>query len=78
MSFKQCYVRTAKFTRGDGCVLVLVNDHVAMASELHLFDTREFTRARAVVSLPVRLRQGLHGSWVDSEDVRLGAVEAES
>ncbi|GFF57523.1 lignostilbene-alpha,beta-dioxygenase isozyme III [Aspergillus udagawae] len=57
-------------TEGDGYVLALVNNYETMASELHLLDTRDFTRAQAKILLPIRLRQGLHGSWVDGRDVR--------
>lgn len=56
-------------TEGDGYILVLVNNYETMASELHLLDTRDFTRAQAKILLPVRLRQGLHGSWVDGRDL---------
>lgn len=45
---------------GDGVLLVLVSNYEGMGSELHLMDTRDFTRARAVILLPVRLRPGLH------------------
>ncbi|PYH76827.1 putative lignostilbene dioxygenase [Aspergillus uvarum CBS 121591] len=54
---------------GDGYLLALVNNYETMASELHLLDTRDFTRAQAKILLPVRLRQGLHGSWVDRRDL---------
>lgn len=55
---------------GDGFLLVLVNNYESMGSELHLVDTRDFTKARAVVLLPVRLRPGLHGNWVDALEVK--------
>ena len=55
---------------GNGFLLVLVNNYESMGSELHLVDTRDFTRARAVVLLPVRLRPGLHGNWVDALEVK--------
>ncbi|KAL4751358.1 hypothetical protein BDW72DRAFT_212814 [Aspergillus terricola var. indicus] len=53
---------------GDGYVLTLVNNYDTMASELHLLDTRNFARAQAKILLPVRLRQGLHGSWVNASE----------
>lgn len=53
---------------GDGHVLALVNNYDTMASELHLLDTRNFAHAQAKILLPVRLRQGLHGSWVDASE----------
>ncbi|KAH1489560.1 hypothetical protein LV164_008657 [Aspergillus fumigatus] len=56
-------------TEGDGWVLALVNNYATMASELHLLDTRDFTHAQAKILLPIRLRHGLHGSWVDGRDI---------
>ncbi|KAL4763648.1 carotenoid oxygenase family protein [Aspergillus foveolatus] len=53
---------------GDGHVLALVNNYDTMASEIHLLDTRDFARAQAKILLPVRLRQGLHGSWVNASE----------
>jgi len=53
---------------GDGYLLVLVNNYAAaMSSELHLVDTKDFSKPKAVVLLPVRLRHGLHGNWVDGQ-----------
>ncbi|RAH64155.1 carotenoid oxygenase family protein [Aspergillus aculeatinus CBS 121060] len=63
--------REGSTVEGDGYVLALVSNYDTMASELHLLDTRDFTRAKAKILLPVRLRQGLHGSWVDGKDVPL-------
>ncbi|PWY91694.1 lignostilbene dioxygenase [Aspergillus sclerotioniger CBS 115572] len=54
---------------GDGYLLALVNNYNTMASELHLLDLKDPTTARAVIKLPVRLRPGLHGNWVDSGDM---------
>lgn len=56
---------------GDGWVLVLVNNYASMSSELHLVDTRAFTSAQAIVYLPIRLRAGLHGNWVDAQELVL-------
>lgn len=54
---------------GDGYLLALVNNYRAMGSELHLVDTGDFGRVKARILLPVRLRPGLHGNWVDGRDV---------
>jgi len=54
----------------DRFLLVLVNNYESMGSELHLVDTRDFTRARAVIFLPVPLRPGLHANWVDAQEVK--------
>lgn len=54
---------------GDGYLIALVNNYKTMASELHILDTRKFSEAQAIVYLPVRLRAGLHGNWVDGKDM---------
>lgn len=54
---------------GDGYLLALINNYDTMSSELHLLDTRDFTRAQAIILLPMRLRPGLHGNWVDATDL---------
>ncbi|CAN9230154.1 unnamed protein product [Alternaria alternata] len=55
---------------GDGWVIALVNNAATMASELHIVDTRNFGKAQAIIDLPIRLRAGLHGNWVDSQDLK--------
>jgi carotenoid cleavage dioxygenase-like enzyme len=51
--------------------MALVNNAATMASELHIVDTRDFGRPQAIIDLPIRLRAGLHGNWVDSQDLQL-------
>jgi carotenoid cleavage dioxygenase-like enzyme len=58
-------------TEGDGWVVVLVNNYATMSSELHVVDTRDFSRAQAKVLIPIRLRAGLHGNWVARQDLSL-------
>lgn len=58
---------------GDGFVVVLVNNYASMSSELHIVDTRDFSKAQAVILLPIRLRHGLHGNWVDAQDLALSS-----
>ena len=53
----------------DGFLMALVNNYSTMSSELHILDTRDFSVARAVVKLNLRLRAGLHGNWVDSREL---------
>ena len=50
--------RRGSSVEGDGYVMALVNNYVSMCSELHLLDTRGFTKAKAVILMPLRLRQG--------------------
>ncbi|OAG07137.1 carotenoid oxygenase, partial [Paraphaeosphaeria sporulosa] len=54
---------------GDGWVVVLVNNYASMLSELHVVGTKDFTKAQAIIYLPIRLRAGLHGNWVDAQDL---------
>lgn len=61
--------RRGSTKEGDGYLLVLVNNYDTMHSELHLLNTNDFTKAKAIIPLPVRLRQGLHGNWVDNLDL---------
>ncbi|KAI5207274.1 hypothetical protein AUEXF2481DRAFT_101070 [Aureobasidium subglaciale EXF-2481] len=65
------FIPRAGGSEGDGWILLLVNNYGQMASELHLVDTRDFSKAQAIISLPVRLRAGLHGNWVDGQDLQL-------
>jgi carotenoid cleavage dioxygenase-like enzyme len=55
---------------GDGFLMALVNNYGDMTSELHIIDTANFTKAAAIVNLPIRLRAGLHGNWVDASEIR--------
>ncbi|EFX02417.1 carotenoid oxygenase [Grosmannia clavigera kw1407] len=54
---------------GDGFVIVLVNNYATQSSELHVVDTRNFSKAQAIVRLNMRLRAGLHGNWVDAREL---------
>jgi carotenoid cleavage dioxygenase-like enzyme len=61
--------RSQKAEEGDGWVLFLQNNFETMASELAIVDTNDLSRAVALIKLPIRLRPGLHGNWVDDADV---------
>jgi carotenoid cleavage dioxygenase-like enzyme len=63
--------RSQDAAEGDGWVVGLVNNYVTMLSELHIVDTAKFDQPCAIISLPVRLRAGLHGNWVDAQDLGL-------
>ncbi|KGO42860.1 Carotenoid oxygenase [Penicillium expansum] len=58
--------RAGSKEEGDGYLMALVNNYRTLSSELHLLDCRDFTKARATILLPLRLRAGLHGNWVDN------------
>ena len=49
--------------------MALLNNYEEMTSELVILDTRDISKELALVKLPVRLRAGLHGNWVDRSDV---------
>ncbi|KAL2820188.1 carotenoid oxygenase [Aspergillus cavernicola] len=59
--------RSKSAGEGDGYVLALVNNYDTMLSELHLLDVRDFKSPLAVILLPLSLRPGLHGNWVDGK-----------
>lgn len=61
--------KDADTPEGDGWVVVLVNNYASMSSELHVVDTRQFEKAQAIIDLPIRLRAGLHGNWVDGSEL---------
>lgn len=61
--------RSKDAEEGDGWLMALVNNYRTMSSELHIVDTRDFSKAQAIVALPVRLRAGLHGNWVPRQDL---------
>ncbi|OBR10396.1 Lignostilbene dioxygenase [Colletotrichum higginsianum IMI 349063] len=61
--------RSADAAEGDGFVIALVNNYGTMSSELHVVDTRRFSEPAAVVKVPMRLRAGLHGNWVDAKEL---------
>ncbi|OQE29145.1 hypothetical protein PENFLA_c004G05205 [Penicillium flavigenum] len=58
--------RAGSTEEGDGYLMALVNNYHSLSSELRLLDCRDFTKARAIIMLPLRLRAGLHGNWVDN------------
>jgi carotenoid cleavage dioxygenase len=60
--------RKESVEEADGYVMALVNNYEEMKSELVILDTKNFSQALALVKLPLSLRQGLHGNWVDSAD----------
>lgn len=48
---------------------MLANNYEDMTSELIIIDTSDFSNHVALVKLPLRLRMGIHGNWVDDSDV---------
>lgn len=60
--------RSTDAPEGDGFLVVLVSNYATMSSELHIVDTQDFSSAKAIVLLNLRLRAGLHGNWVDAKE----------
>ncbi|GKT40680.1 lignostilbene-alpha,beta-dioxygenase isozyme III [Colletotrichum spaethianum] len=62
--------RSKDAEEGDGYLVGLVNRMDKMVSDLVVVDTAKFSDGPvAVVNLPLRLRQGLHGNWVDASEL---------
>ncbi|MCP5144533.1 MAG: carotenoid oxygenase family protein [Gammaproteobacteria bacterium] len=58
--------RTADSAEGDGYLIALVDDHMKNYSDLCIFDALNVDKGPVCrAKLPFRLRQGLHGNWVD-------------
>lgn len=49
--------------------MCLLNNYAEMASELVILDTKDISKEVALIKLPIRLRTGLHGNWVDDDDI---------
>ncbi|TDZ71785.1 Lignostilbene-alpha,beta-dioxygenase isozyme III [Colletotrichum trifolii] len=54
---------------GNGYLVALVNSFDEMSSELVTVDCDDFEKHAAIAKLPVRLRPGFHGNWVDDSDI---------
>ncbi|TDZ31827.1 Lignostilbene-alpha,beta-dioxygenase isozyme I [Colletotrichum spinosum] len=54
---------------GNGYLVALVNSFDDMSSELVIVDCDDFEKHAAIAKLPVRLRPGFHGNWVDDSDI---------
>ena len=62
--------RSRDASEGDGWIMFLQNDYESMASELAIVDSDDLDKTVALIKLPIRLRAGLHGNWVDDADTR--------
>jgi len=63
--------RSADAAEGDGYVMAMVNRGDLPATELVILDTNSFAGPPvAVVRLPLVLKAGIHGNWVEA--ARLG------
>lgn len=59
--------RSADAPEGDGWIIGLANNHETMRSELHIVDALDMKAgAVAKLKLAFRLKNGVHGHWVDA------------
>ena len=64
--------RSPDCDEGDGYVMCLVNRFEDMRNDLVILDTRTLKKGPiARIKLPLRIKNGLHGKWVNAEDPRL-------
>ncbi|KAJ5654905.1 carotenoid oxygenase 1 [Penicillium lividum] len=61
--------RSQDAPEGDGWLIFLQSNFDTMQSELAIVDTKDMSQTVALIKLPIRLRTGLHGNWVDDADV---------
>jgi carotenoid cleavage dioxygenase len=60
---------------GEGYLVALVNRYDEMRSDLVVLDAQHLDDGPvATVKLPLRLRQGLHGSWVPESQLKTVTV----
>jgi carotenoid cleavage dioxygenase len=61
--------RSLEAEEADGYLIALTMNYEEMISELVILDTRDMSKHLAMCRLPLKLRMGIHGSWVDDLDV---------
>jgi carotenoid cleavage dioxygenase-like enzyme len=68
-----CFIpRSADAPEGDGWIVMVCNRLATHTSDLLLFDALEIKQGPiAIINLPIRLRFGLHGNWVNADSVGL-------
>lgn len=66
--------RNATAAEGDGYIMAMVNRGDLAATELVILDTSNFTGTpTAVVRLPLVLKAGIHGNWVEAVRLDVGS-----
>lgn len=63
-----CFIpKSADAPEGVGYLVALIDNHITNYSDLCIFDAQNVAKGPiARAKLPIRLRQGLHGNWVDA------------
>ncbi|ETS85697.1 hypothetical protein PFICI_03722 [Pestalotiopsis fici W106-1] len=64
--------RSKDSPEGDGWVLCMVQRLEQRKSDLVVLDSREFTKPKAIIRMPLYLRGQIHGNWVESQDIEGG------
>ena len=66
--------RSADAPEGDGWIVQVCNRLDEARSDLLIFDALDIAKGPlATVHIPIRLRFGLHGNWVNGADIGLAA-----
>ncbi|KAF9778295.1 hypothetical protein IL306_004057 [Fusarium sp. DS 682] len=60
--------RSESAEEGDGWVLAMVQRTDVHRSDLVVLDTRQFEKPIAVIQLPFRTKNQIHGNWVDNKE----------
>ncbi|KAF5544277.1 lignostilbene dioxygenase family [Fusarium phyllophilum] len=60
--------RSGSAVEGDGRVLAMVQRTDVNRSDLIVLDTRHFEKPVAVIQLPFRTKNQIHGNWVDNTE----------
>lgn len=57
----------------DGYIMSIANSHDKLRTDIVVLDTADLAAGPvAIVELPFRLRNGIHGSWVEGKDLPEG------
>jgi carotenoid cleavage dioxygenase-like enzyme len=70
-----CFIpRSKQAPEGDGWIVQICNRLEQQRSDLLLFDALEIAKGPiATINIPIRMRFGLHGNWVEAADIGLKA-----
>jgi carotenoid cleavage dioxygenase-like enzyme len=73
-----CFIpRSKQAPEGDGWIVQICNRLDEHRSDLLLFDALDIAKGPiATIDIPVQMRFGLHGNWVDAADIGLKAARA--
>lgn len=61
--------RSPHAAEADGFIVVMVDRIATHRNDLLIIDTKNFQTPCAIVELPFHTRAGVHGNWVDAEQI---------